>query len=347
MHNQGQDMQAGDYDVSLLDLPPFGEASIYRHWLAEDPDSRPVVYTTWECDKLPAWWTASLASFDLVLVPSSFNQRSFLDSGVKRPVEIVPHAARRVEALAGGKFGEIGKDDFVFYSIGSWTSRKALERTIRAYLETFSAAEPVTLVIKTDPLDQLALKALEDGKVKNPPRHFGTTWWTVARIVSEYPRAAKLHLIGQTVPQRVIDQLHTRGDCFVSLAYSEGWGLGSFDAGLFGNPSVITGWGGHLDYLGQDYPLLVNFKLEPTSVATPDTHIETSDDRHWARADAAHASTLMRWVFEHQEEARELGKNLKQKLSAQYAPKRVCSHLARLLDFEVKDDSASSGPDVS
>jgi len=346
-YDQGLDMQAEDFDVLLLHLPPFDQAAIYRRWLAEEPGLRSVVYTTWECDRLPPWWTRALTSFDLVLVPSEFNRQSFLASGVNRPIEVVPHIARQAEPIQGGSFGEISDDDFIFYTIGSWLSRKAMEKTIRTYLETFSADEPVALIVKTDPVDQVAIRAHQDGEVENPPKPYGMTWWTVAKILAEFPRPAKLHLIAKTVPQTVIDQLHTRGDCFVSLAYGEGWGLGSFDAGLFGNPSVITGWGGQLDFLGQDYPLLVDYELEPTTVVAPDIHRETSDDQFWACANTRHAGKLMRWVFENQEDARELGADLKQKLSTQYTPDRVCSQLARLLNLDVRRDSASPSADYS
>ena len=64
-----------------------------------------------------------------------------------------------------------------------------------------------------------------------------------------------------------------------------GLGTGSFDAASFGNPSIVTGWGGHLDYLGSDYPYLVDYELVQTSSDKPDAFgFPQSDDAYWARA---------------------------------------------------------------
>ena len=318
-------------DTLLLQLPPFAQASFYLRWLEEDSVSRPVVYTTWECDRLPDWWVDAMDWFELVLVPSTFNREHFRASGVTTPIEVIPHVARVVEPAAPVPLGEIDDEDFVFYTIGSWTTRKAMEQTVRAYLETFQADDPVALVIKTDPLDQLALRRFVDTRATRSLGSFATTWWTVAHLLTQIPAPPKVHLIGRAVPQSTIDAIHTRGDCFVSLTYGEGWGLGPFEAGLFGNPSIITGWGGQLDFLGREYPLLVDYELEPTTAATPDLYIDAAEDRFWARADPGHAGELMRWAFEHREEVRALGSSLQADLPVRFASERVCGHLAEVL----------------
>ncbi len=335
--DQGLGMQEQDFDLLLLDLPPFEEARVYRRWLQEEPHLRPMVYTTWEQSHLPEWWTRSLSDFELVLVPSEFNRQSFLDSGVDVPIEVVPHVAREVAPTGGVQFGRVAEEDYVFYTIGTWTVRKAMEKTLRAYLETFRADEPVALIVKTDVWDLLSLKKLQQGEVIDPPRFFARNWWTIAGIISEYPNPAKIHVISKDVPQQTIDALHTRGDCFVSLSYAEGWGLGAFDAALYSNPSIITGWGGQLDYLGEDYPLLVEYELEPSTLAPRDVFMEVAEDRYWANADPLHAGELMRWVFEHQCEARDLGIKLGVDTPINYSSKKICGALASLLGFTTSD----------
>lgn len=331
--DHGLDLQEKDFDLLLLDLPPFARASVYQRWLMEEPDLYPIVYTTWELSRLPEWWTRALSAFELVLVPSEFNRQLFVDSGVRVPIKVVPHLAREATPVTGGQFGSVDEDDYVFYTIGTWTARKAMEQTLRVYLENFSADEPVALIIKTGLWDQLSLRQLEKGEVVNPSKHFARTWRTIAGIIAEYPNPAKIHVIAKDVSQQTIDQLHTRGDCFVSLTYAEGWGLGAFDAALFSNPSIITGWGGQLDFLGEDYPLLVDYDLEPSTLAPRDRYMEVADDRYWANADPRHAGELMRWVFEHQDEAREFGAKLGQETPIKYAPKKICGELAKLLGF--------------
>jgi len=132
-----------------------------------------------------------------------------------------------------------------------------------------------------------------------------------------------------------IDRLHTRGDCFLSLTRSEGWGLGAFDAANFGNPVVVTGWGGHLDYLGADYPYLVDYELEPTAMAADDGWFKPSNDSNWARADQGHAGQLMRTVFEHRKAARDVANQLQPVLQKRYSSERICRRMARLMGFQL------------
>lgn len=158
---------------------------------------------------------------------------------------------------------------------------------------------------------------------------------TVAKIIAEHPNPAKVHLIAESVSATEIDRLHTRGDCFLSLTRSEGWGLGSFDAALFGNPVIITGWGGQLDYLGRDYPYLIDYDMQPTMVSPPDGCFLRVKEAVWAHADQTHARFQMRKIFEDQKDAKSVAQELQSVLQQKYAPKIVCSRLARLMGFSV------------
>ena len=97
--------------------------------------------------------------------------------------------------------------------------------------------------------------------------------------------------------------LHHRGDCFVSLCRSEGWGLGAFDAAAQGNPVVTTGFGGHLDYLTGS-PHLVRYDLVPVRRPRriPELRPRTSD---WAQPDVDHGAELLRQVVTDRRQAEE------------------------------------------
>lgn len=322
------------YDVLLLDFPPPGW---HARWLRKERRARPFAYATWEADRLPPDWAPVLDRFDAVLVPSRFNRDVFVASGVSTPIWVVPHVARRVNPPADeecrGGWGQVSDEDFVFYTIGTWTTRKALEETVRAYLETFRSDEAVALIVKTDVVDQIAVTAMTSAQRRSSPRHHGTTWWTLARILRDYPRPAKVHLIAGGLPLSEIDRLHARGDCFLLLSRGEGWGLGAFEAATCGKPSIATGWGGPLDYLGEDYPLLVDYALEPASWSPRDGHFPDWSAR-WARPDYRQAGERMRWAFENRAAARELGADLAENVRRRFAPESVCRRLAGLLGFD-------------
>jgi hypothetical protein len=88
---------------------------------------------------------------------------------------------------------------------------------------------------------------------------------------------------------------------------------------LFGNPVVITGWGGHLDYLGADYPLLVDFDLVSTTSDPVDDWFEARPGFRWARARHEHAVDLLRWVADHPAEAGVLTAPIRERLAGECA----------------------------
>src|SRR5262249_517682 len=163
---------------------------------------------------------------------------------------------------------------FVYYTIGEWTERKAVFKTIEAYLRAFARRDPVLLVVKTSPRDlrlPLSRGAGTAGK--------GTTAWSVARLLAQHRDPPPARLIAGELVDVDIVALHGRGNCFVSLSRGEGWGLGAFDAATHGNPVVTTGYGGQLDYLA-DSPHLVRFELVP--VDDPAGFPSYAPDQRWA-----------------------------------------------------------------
>ncbi len=320
-----------DCSAMLIDIPPF---HWQQHWREKEPNLRPFTYITWEVEQIPQDWIPVLNSYERIFVPSTFNQRTLTAAGITAQVDVVPHVARKTSSSSvTTTYGDVNDEDFVFYTIGSWTSRKAMQDTVRAYLDAFTKDDKVALIIKTDHIDQIAHWALPEAQRRNAPPDSVMVWWTLARILASYPNPAKIQLISKRIPAVDVDNLHRRGDCFVSLTRSEGWGLGPFDAALHGNPAIITGWGGHLDYLGEDFPFLLRYEMEPVSKTPADGFFDHVENAFWARADPRHAAETMRAAYENRDQTIALGRNLQHRLSETYAADKVCRRLASLMGF--------------
>ncbi|MFK7828755.1 MAG: glycosyltransferase [Congregibacter sp.] len=300
----------------------------HHYWADHHADKRLFTYVAWEVDQLPDSWAPALNRYEKVFVPSRFNQEVLEQGGITSPVEVIPHIARGLRP--GGKpidLGGINDEDYLFYTIGTWTSRKAMEHTIRAFLETFTRRDKVALVIKSEYFDHVSLTS--PLRTADTPDYTLTTAWTLARMLADYPEAARIHLIPHRLESQQIDQLHQRGDCFISLTHSEGWGLGAFEAALAGNPVVITGWGGQLEYLGTAYPWLVDSQLTSTDQSPNDGYFHHRPDVHWASADRGHACRLMREVFERPDAACEFAHGFGQRLRARFSAGRIAEQLLR------------------
>jgi hypothetical protein len=286
------------------------------------PEGPLIVHTVWETDRLPAHWRPLLDTADRVIVPTEWNRDVFRASGVTAPIVVVPHVVCDPVPGDGGMLLDLPPELVVFYTIARWDQRKEPAAVVRAFLRAFTADDPVALVVKTTPFTQYP-----------PPDRWGqtsnlrgTTMLQVARLLREYPRPPLVRVeIDEWSPSRLAG-LHARGDCYVSLSHGEGWGLGAFDAAAYGNPIVMTGWGGQLAYLDADSAFLVEYDLEPVRHFEPRSY---SPDQQWAVPRPDHAVELLQAVANDVEAARRKVRPLQARVLAEYSPPRV---VATLLD---------------
>ncbi len=281
---------------------------------AAHPDAFLVGHTVWETDRIPAHWRGPLECPDLLVVPSQFNAEVFGSAGLAAPIEVVPHVA---PAPLAGEPIDIAPGAFVFYTIAEWTTRKAVFHTVRAYLDAFTADDPVLLIVKTTHVDHTVPNA-GGSKLVEP----GMTSWALARLIAGRRDAPAVRLLLGTRADEEITALHARGDCFVSLSHGEGWGIGAFDAAAFGRPVVTTGWSGHLDFLGGS-PYLVDYEL--VAVNDPLGEPSYTSDQRWAEPDLAHASALLAEIAADPRDARAWAAEQAREINDRFSPARVAA----------------------
>ncbi len=296
-----------EYDTVILHLMP----DYYPFWIKMEAGKRIIGYTVWETDKIPHHWKPLLNSVDGLMVPCQWNKRVFEQGGVTAPIRVIPHIAEPPcePTQLRNKWG-IPDEDFVFYTTNVWSERKNLPKLIEAYLQTFQASDPVTLLIKSSIRDDTKYKP-------------GLFWLycqsltvdsvraSVNTIRQKYSSPARIKLIARHLKDIDMQSIHQRGDCYVSLCRSEGWGLGAFDAAALCKPIIITGYGGQLDYLPPDLSYLVDFRLIPVQTQSS----SYTSDQYWAEPDVEHAANRMREVYNNKEEARKRGKVLANNIS--------------------------------
>ncbi len=308
---------AADYSTTILHLVP-------EYWPAlTEPGKRNIGYMAWETSSLPEHIPPLVNGVDAVMVPAQFNVEALRSSGVNIPISVVPHILRQYPAPAPAVISALARQlkiepgDFVFYTINEWSARKAIWRLIEAYLDSFTTADAVVLIIKTSPFGP------RDEKDSTPR----DTHTLLGEIKERYPAPARIELINQKVNVEQITALHALGDCFASTCHAEGWGLGSFEAAGHGNPVLITGWGGQLDYL----PAHMSSLIPCREVAVVDRMGEASygEDQYWAEADPVATRQLMRDIFNDIDTYRARAVELAHKLRQQYASGAVCKTLLK------------------
>ncbi len=321
-----------DYDTVLVHTVP----EYFPDWVDREKAAgkRVFGYTVWELERLPDHWPAILNRLDGVIVPCHWNVQVFRASGVTVPIHVVPHLSQfeGISASAADRSAirnrtGVAADRFMFYTIGFWSNRKAPYLAIEAFLRAFSADDAVALVVKTGNSDIAQLtRDWRSGFRRRHPKPD----WSVSRLRAGFPRAPLVKVISdETLSDGEMLALHERGDCFVSLTRTEGWGLGAFEAARLGKPVVMTGYGGQLDYLDPELSWLVPYSM--VQVKEPAWPGNYRPNDRWAEPSIGDAAGMLRSVFEDREKARNKAKRQADRIADRFGQEATVATLLKAL----------------
>jgi len=313
------------HDTVIAHTPPETWAQMFQ------PHCRNIGCAAWETDALPAHWPPLLQRAQALAVPCRRNRVVFARAGINRPVHVVPHVRRHVfteyspaERIEARDDLGIPRGHTVFYSINAWDPRKNLPRLIEAFMRAFDTEAPVTLLIKTQPLGydagplypQRSTQQLANACVVTLQRQLGR-------------RAPHVCVHNDEIDSAGIDLIHAIGDVYASLSHGEGFGLGAFEAATRGTPVVMTGWGGHLDFLGTDWPGAIAGRLVPAPVWPPYQPSYFPSQR-WAEPDMDAAVRRLQEAL--QPPARTAAQAIRENIVERYGEPRVWHDWMALLD---------------
>lgn len=199
-------------------------------------------------------WQYRINTMDEAWVPCYHNKKASLDSGVKIPIQIVPLAVnldKFNKEYEVHQLRNIFKDDFVFYTIGEWTTRKNVGDIIKAFHLEFNISEPVQLLIKTT----------QTGLGNNPMAE-------IKNMIDSIKRGLKLYNQIESYKKEIvvcgfadeveINSIHQTCDAFVSSSRGESWCIPAMDAMGFGKSLIVPRHGGFLEYCNDRNSFLVD-----------------------------------------------------------------------------------------
>lgn len=273
-----------------------------------------IGHSVWELDEIPAVWIDEMSDVDEFWVPTEWNRDAFTRS-FSQPVHVVPHVVS--DAAAEPMPMSIPDDVAVISLVSAWDWRKRPDRAIEAFCHAFTRADPVVLAVKTTPfVTQWPGGAVDVAEM-------------IHRITEQFDDPPIVYYDTGAWTDGQMRGLAERSVCSLSLTSTEGWGLGAFDAASVGTPVIITGYGGQISYLGEDYPGLLPFRRVRTG--HPDRSLfEASSE--WAYPDLDAAVDLLRAVVDGS--ARDLfdrARDLQPVLNARYAASEVGALMVDLL----------------
>jgi GT2 family glycosyltransferase len=259
----------------------YGQGDVFR----SNFGSYKIGFTMLETDRIPAEWVRQANLMDEVWVPSSFNERTFLDSGVTTPIHIIPLGVDPNYFNPGIK-GHPLSGAYTFLSIFEWGERKMPELLLKAFNDEFRSNEAAILLCKVLNVDPGVDVRAE-----------------VANLELD-SSGGRIHFsLNHVIPTYQLGSLYRSADCFVLPTRGEGWGMPVIEAMACGLPVIATDWSAHCDFMSDSnaYPLKVE-RLVPAQAKCP-----YYAGFKWAEPSYNDLRRLMRHVFSNQAEARAKG----------------------------------------
>ena len=300
------------YQIQIIHLTPENFP------LYSNKDIYTIGLTTWETDRLPPQWVELCNSMNEIWVPSTWNKKVFLSSGVTCPITVIPHGVSLPDITNACYLNfEVGDSTYLFYSIFQWLERKAPQRLLLAYLSEFKPEEDVCLALKTY---RLNTSSQEQAIIKQE-----ISFLKESMRLKKYPA---LRFLGGLLSDEFMMGLHERGDCMVFPTRAEGFSLTAAAAMSHGNPVITTNYSGHLDFMNKTNSYLIDYQETPVCNMLFPLY---TGDMIWAEPDVVHLRKLMRFCFENQEKAIKVGKRAQKDIAENLNWKKVTSMIVNRL----------------
>ncbi|HXG11663.1 MAG TPA: glycosyltransferase [Gemmataceae bacterium] len=282
-------------------LDHWGRLGFYYHYWNRPGVlrcERVVNYSMWESTGVPPEHVEAInRAVALQYVPCRQNAESFRACGVRVPIKVLHHG------VDAGRFPYLDRprrENFTLGTFGDLSPRKGIDVLLRAFRDEFSPREPVRLLLKGG--SPTPAYRVDDPRVT---------------LVSGYLN-----------PDQLLELLRQM-DVFVLPSRGEGFGLCGLEAMATGLPLIATAWGGPAEYLDPADSFPLSYRLVEAG------GIESNHVRYfglWAEPDYDHLRSLMRWLYEHPDEAAAKGRRAAERVRRQWTWARVARQMIADLD---------------
>ncbi|MBK9272867.1 MAG: glycosyltransferase family 4 protein [Saprospiraceae bacterium] len=256
-----------------------------------------IANTMAESDEIGEPWVNACNSMDMVVVPNEFQKRVFEKSGVTVPVSVIRH----------GTWTEMfpycerpQKSKFRFGIVGYLNDRKGVFELMKAFVSEFDNNEPVELYLKSSNKEFGFYRYFSDDRIITDTRHVS--------------------------PEDLRD-IYYSFDCFVFPSKAEGVGQPPREAMSTGLPTIVTNYSGLEEIADSEYA----YPLEPISYSKGVNPHALEQPGNWANIDIQELMYWMRYVYEHQDEAREKGKRASKHINTHHTWEACAKDMIKLL----------------
>lgn len=231
-----------------------------------------IGYTMIESDRMSERWVSLCNSMNMIFVPSAWLVDTFIKNGVTVPIKQV----RQGISVERYPYLEREERDVFTFGIAAYLDdRKNWQDVVRAFSSEFAPHEKVRLLLKNN----------------NP--HFG--YWQ--------PRDERVRVIHNNYSYKEMTQFYQLLDAFVFMSRGEGAGMPPREAMATGLPVIVADYSGTSELVRDGF----SYGIKPIAVDVVDNR-KGEQPGMLARYDIAEIMYWMRYVYEHREEGKAMGK---------------------------------------
>lgn len=256
--------------ISILFHNPYGLPRIEAPYR--------IIYTMFESDKIPDDWTDYLRAADEVWVPSHWCQGVFEKAGIK-PLVMPLGYNENAYTYWERKPAQKERRPFTFLHYNAFNIRKGFTEVFKAFVEEFDKTEPAKMIFKTTQ-NQSPLPITK----------------------SEYPN---IECVYGKIEDNDLFELMKRSDCFVFPSRGEGFGIDPLECMATGMPAIVPNAHGITEYFNPDYMYEVKVKEKCPALYA---RYKNMDVGQMVVCDVDDLRKKMRWIYDHQDEAIDMGK---------------------------------------
>lgn len=263
-------------------------------------------------------WIEAINKMDLVIVPSEFTKKTFMDSG-KITTEIRVVAESFIDEILDDNIPALDLENvqtpFNFLVFGQITGnnpeneRKNLFYTIKWFCDVFAKNPNVGLVIKTNSGRNTVIDRYRTQNLLND---------VLAK--AGYNNVPKIYLLHGEMSNKDVAGLYKNPKikALVTLSRGEGFNIPALEAAASGLPVIATNWSAHTEFLGKGKFISVEKTLVPVHESRIDGNIFIAGSK-WAAPSEEEAKRRMKKFHESSQVPVEWAKDLQKILREQYS----------------------------
>lgn len=278
---------------------------------------RYIGYTMLEATRIPKSWVDNCNEYcERIIVPCQQQKQAFIDSGVKRDIEVIPLG------LIPDQFPLLEREEddgvFMFGTMGTLTYRKGTDLLVKAFKQGFPKEKypNVGLYIKT-----LASKA-----------GFTNMWFMGAQDLLQDDRVVMV--TESFSPEELIQEFFAKVDCFVFPTRGEGFGLPPLEAMATGLPVICTPFSGTEEFINDKVAYPIAYKMVDVPNGTAGGYPEElqAEGQQWAEPDLDSLIAQMHEVYNNRGEAKKKGKKAAKFVRDNFTVEHTAQKLVNYLD---------------